>query len=212
MIEGRKIDNFTMRIYLETIQSIVGPNGLRSILNYSHLIQYIDSFPPDNDSVEVPREDLHKLYVSLLELFGIRGARSLQLRVGRKVFRTGVEKRPGIVRALQVAAHLLPETKRMRLALEKFVEGFEERFSEVGEPTVELREEEDCFYIIDRDCYMSEGIQSGEPVCGVYIGITRSLIEWITGHEHKVKEIECRAMGCSADVFQIAKAREDQKT
>lgn len=157
MIEGRKIDNFTMRIYLETIQSIVGPNGLKSILNYDHLEQYIDNIPPDNDKVEVP------------------------------------------------------ETKRMRLALEKFVEGFEERFSEVDEPTVELREEDDGFYIIDRDCYISEGVQSEEPVCGVYIGITQSLIKWITGHDHEVKEIECRATGYSADVFRIAKTRESQK-
>jgi predicted hydrocarbon binding protein len=207
MLKERKIDNFTMRIYLETIENIVGSNGLKSILNYAHLKKYIDSFPPDNDDIVIPREDLHSLYGSLLDLFGNTGARSLQFQVGHNVFRTGVEKRPGIVKALKLTARLLPETKRMRLALEKFVEGFEERFSQVETRTLELEETNDYFLIVDTDCYMSEGITSKTPVCGVYVGMVRALIEWITGHEHAVEEIKCRAMGDSADVIRIAKSR-----
>jgi predicted hydrocarbon binding protein len=37
------------------------------------------------------------------------------------------------------------------------------------------------------------------------------MVEWITGHPHKVEEIECRAMGHPADVFKVAKAATDQE-
>ncbi|MBU7009779.1 MAG: hypothetical protein HXS46_03755 [Theionarchaea archaeon] len=38
----------------------------------------------------------------------------------------------------------------------------------------------------------------------------QALMEWVTGHTHEVEEIECRAMGYSADVFRIAKDRKEE--
>ena len=207
-----KTDNFSMRIYLETIQHIVGSNGLKSILNYAHLEKYIDNFPPDNDRVEVPLEDLKIMCHSLLEIFGPRGARSLQLRIGRENVRRGLQKRPQMARAIQLACHFMPETKKMRIALEKLVETSKHRYtSEVYEPDdrIELREEEDYFIIIEREAWESEDVISQNPVCDIYAGTIEALMEWVTGHLHEVKEVECRAMGHPCDVFRITKARTD---
>lgn len=206
MPEERKTDNITMRLWLETLQSILGENGLKSILNFGHIPQYIDSFPPDNDELEVPLEDLHKLYLSLLELFGQKGTRSLQLRIGREFIRIGVGKRPTLAKTLKLSARLLPETKRMRLALEKFAEEFERRQPSLEyTPRMEVKEEEDCILLIDRDSFESNGIQSETPMCATCVGRLQYLMEWITGHPHDVEEAECRAMGGSADVFRISK-------
>ena len=208
MSKGGKTDNFSMRIYLETIQSIVGSNGLRSILNYALLEKYIDNFPPDNDSVEVPLEDLKILCHSLLELFGCRGARSLQLWIGRENVRRSLEKRPRIARAVQIACYLVPEPKKMRVGLENLIETMKQRYtSELYAPDerIELREEGDYFLLIERDGWESEDVMSQTPVCDIYVGIIKALIEWITGHVHEVREVECRAMGHPADVFRIAK-------
>lgn len=206
MAEGKKTDNFTMRAYLETIQNIVGPNGLKSILNFAHLGKYIDNFPPDNEELEIPLADLQGLYHSLIELFGSKGARSLQLRVGRGNVQRGFERRPKTMKAIQLAARLIPETRKIRLVLEKLIEYDEKAYAHSDQNLIELREEDDCFLIIHRDRFESEGITSQAPVCGDFVGTVEALVEWITGHNHDVQEIECRAMGHPADVFRISKA------
>lgn len=212
MVEGGKTDNFVMRIYLETIQNIIGPNGLKSILNYSNLPKYIDSFPPYNDELEIPAEELRTLFLSLYEVFGGRGVRGLQLRVGRENARVGIEKRSAIAKSPKAAARLVPETRKIKLLLKKFVEESNKRFtSQLDVPLLELQEEDDNFLIIHRDRFESEGVSSQMPVCNVFVGNLQYTIEWITRHPHEVEEIECRALGHPTDVFRISKARENQK-
>lgn len=210
MDEGRKTENFVMRIYLETIQNIVGVNGLKSILNYSHLEKYNESFPPNNAELAIPLEELRALFYSLYELFGSKGVRGLQLRVGRENARIGIEGRSAIAKPLKAAARLVPEEKKMRLLLKKTVEQSKEIYTwNLDKPPVELLEEDDCFLIIHRDRFESEEIISNTPVCNVFVGNLQYAIEWITGHPHEVEEIECRAIGDPADVFRISKARKE---
>lgn len=205
----RKTDNFSMRIYLETIESIVGYNGLKSILNYAHLERYIDNFPPDDDEVVTPLYDVKMLCRSLLEMFGRKGCRSLELRIGRENVRRGLEKRPGIAKTMQIAARVVPEITKMRIGLEKVTEAVKKRYTSdlyTPDERVELREEKEFFLIIDRDNWESEDIIAPQPVCHIYVGTIAAVMEWITGHPHTVEEIECRAMGHPADFFKIEKA------
>lgn len=91
----------------------------------------------------------------------------------------------------------IPKSKRLPIVLKSYVEECKPQF--------ELQEEEDSLLLISRDCPLSQGIESETPVCNE---ITRALeysIEWITGQKHEIEEIECRAMGHSADVFRIGK-------
>ena len=207
MTEERKTDNHVMFVWLETVQNIIGPSGVKSILNYAHLQKYIDNFPPNDDDLVIPLEDLQTLYSSLLELFGKKGARSLQIRVGREAARLAVEARPQISKPLKLAARLLPEPKKMRLTLEKHIEQIEKRFDYIPNfPPIELHENEDCFLYKDEAWFESEGRTSQTPLCGLMSGMLMYLMEWITGHEHEVEEIECRAMGHPKDVFRIEKS------
>jgi predicted hydrocarbon binding protein len=76
---------------------------------------------------------------------------------------------------------------------------------ELVSSTTELREGEDCFFLIEKDWVESEGRSSEIPVCVLTVGIIQQVLEWITGREYAVEEIECRAMGYPADVFRISK-------
>lgn len=204
-----KVDNFIIRKWLETLQDIVGENGLKSILNYAHLSQYIDNFPPDNDEIVIPVQHLQALYKAILDLFGHKGAHSLQLNVGKKVMHNMIEGRPAITLPVKAAAYLLPVSTKMRMTLEKFMEESLKRApTTLGKGRYELREEEDYFLFIDRDYEGSEGITSDKPVCGFLVGMLSYSIEWITGHPHRVEEIECKAMGRPADVIRLWKASE----
>lgn len=209
MLKGRKTDNFSMRIYLETIESIVGPHGLKSILNYAHLQKYIDNFPPLDNNLEVSLEDLQYLCRSLLELFGKRGIRSLQLQVGREIIKKSLETRSFFVKKLFLFRFLIPESLRMKGALHKLVHTIRVRYP--PEPAtkktyITLQEEKDFFLIIHKNNWESEDIASPSPVCHVTVGALETFVEWVCGHVYPVKEIECRAMGHPADVFQISKS------
>ncbi|MBU6997959.1 MAG: hypothetical protein HXS41_11970 [Theionarchaea archaeon] len=208
MSERNQVDNTLMRVYLDTIQNILGSQGLNSVLNYGGLEKYINNLPPDNDELEIPREDLRKLHQSLIDLFGEKGARGILLRIGRGMTFTFLEKRPAVVKSMKLAIKLLPEVRQMRLSLERFAEESDRRIPSLkGIPHIELREEKDYFLFIDEDSYTSEGIVSENPSCHVYVGNLETSLEWITGHAHKVEEIQCKARGDPADVFRIWKKR-----
>ncbi len=210
MTEALTTENYLMRTYLKTIQDVIGQNGLKSILNYSHLEKYIDSFPPDNGELEIPVKEVQVLFRSLLELFGGKGVRGLQLRVGREISRHALEGRPLVARTLQIAVKVVPEIAKMRKALEKLVDQTKQSYKvQSGQPPVELKEDENYFFIIHRVHFGSEGVTSNIPVCGVFVGMIQYFMEWITGHPHEVEEIECKAMGCVADVFRVSKAAKE---
>ncbi|MBU7016175.1 MAG: hypothetical protein HXS44_01605 [Theionarchaea archaeon] len=212
-MEEKQTENFHMRMWLDTLQNIVGPHGLNAILNHAHLEKYKDAFPPGNDEKEIPLEDVKNLRLSLIDLFGGKGAWGLQLRVGREISRIFIERRSGVTKALQVAGKLLSESRRIRITLERYMEQAGQMTDSSSDtPRFELREEEDYFLFTDRDRYESEGIRSEAPVCGIIAGTFQTMVEWITGHKHKVEEIECRAMGYPADVFRIWKAREGEES
>jgi predicted hydrocarbon binding protein len=203
------VDNFILRKWLETLQDILGENGLKSVLNYAHLHVYVGNFPPDNDEIAIPVEHLQALYKAILDLFGHRGAHGLQLNVGKKVMENMIKSRPAVTIPIKAAARFVPERKRIRMTLEKFIEQSLKRApTKLGENRYELEEKEEYFLFIDRDYEGSEGITSEEPVCGFLVGMLHYSIEWITGKPHKVEEIECRAMGYPADVIRVWKAAE----
>ena len=207
----RKTDNLTMRIWLELIENITGSNGLKSILNYAHLEKYIDEYPPDNDEIEIPVEDVKTLYMSLLELFGQKGARGLQLRVGREFVHVGQRKRPEISKDLGAALQSAPETERMKVILKVYIDQHEQRWtSKSGAPRFELQEEGDCFLMVDRDNPMSENLKSQAPVCSTTVGMLQEMLKGLKGNPPDVEEIECRAMGHPADVFRVSKVRKEE--
>ena len=211
MSEQRKIANGIMKVSLEGIQEIVGYNGLKSILNYGHLERYIDEVPPQNEELEIPLEDLQKIYTCLGELFGSKGADSIELRVGRENARRALEDRPVMAKSIKLATRLIPEHKKMGFALQKYADDLQKNLpSGLDLPYVEVKEEDDCFFFTNKAHFESEGITSEKPVCKVSVGMLQYIMEWITGHKHRVEETECRAMGHPADVFKIWKARQEE--
>ena len=200
--ENMKCGNIEMRIWLETIQNVIGQNGLNAVLNHGNLKKYVDNFPPADYEMLIAAEEICSLFSSLHKIFGQKGSHSLLLRIGRERARIGIEKyNKGMMKALMLAARLVPETIKMRLSLEKLIE----EQNRVIPDSMELHEEEEFFLLIYRESFESEKIMSEAPVCGATLGSLQYGMEWITGHPHKVEEVECKAMGHPADVFRIWK-------
>ena len=207
-MDERKTSNYEMRTWLETIQNIVGSNGLKSILNHASLHHYIDNFPPEDYDFVIPKKDIVNLFNSLNALFGERGIRSLQLRIGREFTRVSIEKyNPMMARALLTAAKIVPENMKIRLALQRFREELGKALS----LDIEIREDDQSFTVSIRGLFISDGAKADTPICYAYVGILESLMEWITGHLHEVHEVECVATGHPADVFRISKSHKNRE-
>lgn len=205
----QEIDNFIFRKWLETLQHIIGERGLKTILEYAFLDQYIDNFPPDDDMGVIPVEHLTSLYRAIQDLVGQKGTGSLQRNIGRKVMERMVRSRPAVALPIKATARDLPESLRIRMILKEFIKQSLERAPTVlGKNRYELRENDDYFLFIDYDYEGSEGVISDSPVCGFLMGMVDYAVEWITGTPHKTEEIQCRAMGHSSDVIRIWKMAE----
>ena len=212
MIDVKKTDNLIMRVLLETIQNVVGANGLKSILNYAHLKKYIDSFPPENHELDIPIEDFHNVMVALVRLFGHKGASSLKIKVGRNILLLARKKRPKIAGAIRLAIRFLPETQRMKVALKGFIKEIEKRLPLPSKkPYLKLQEEKEYFLITDKVYSESKGVKSKTPNCFIFVGMLLQLMELVTGHQHEVEEIRCKAMGDEVDVFKIMKVHKDKE-
>lgn len=205
MVEHRRVDNFLMRCWLKTIENVVGKNGLHSVLHYAHMDKYIGALPEDNGNQGIPLEDARILFLSLYELFGGEGTRTLSLQAGREFARLGIEGRPHVSRALKIGVRFLPEDVKIRLILQEMVKYYNKMFTCTLETPVELHEYDGYFLLVYNEHFESENVVSQKPVCNIFLGMIQYVVEWITGNTHKVEEVECRAVGCPSDIFQIEK-------
>ena len=204
MVEGKKVANLSMKLWLEAIQAVIGIKELESVLSYAHLEKYINNFPPDDHEMQTPLEDLRTLLLSLYEVEGGRHTHDLQLHVGRERARMSVRAQPELAGIIHTAICSVPEHKRMRMALEKIKEETERMYK----THIELREEESCILCINRSNFESEEVISTIPVCGAFVGILQYVIEQVTENPYQVEEVECRALGHPADVFKITRVKE----
>ncbi len=199
----KKVANLSMRMWLDTIRTVIGTQELKSVLEYAHLEKYVNNCPPETYEMGIPFEDLRTLFFSLYELFGGRDLYILQLRMGRERARLSIEKYLQTARTLQTTACLFPEWKKIYMGLQRLKEETEKLY----DTTMELREEDGSFFMVNAGYFESEGVASPVPVCGTFVGMLQYTTEWITGYPHYVEEVECRAMGDPADVFKIAKEK-----
>lgn len=202
-MEEKHVANLSMRLWLDTIRTVVGAHELKSVLEYAHLQKYMHNYPPETYEMVIPFKDLRTLFLSLYELFGGRDLYILQLRIGRERARLSIEKYLQTARTLQTTACLFPEWKRIYMGLKKLKEETETLYN----TKMELQEKDGSFFLTHAGYFESEGVVSPVPVCGTFVGMLQYTAEWITGHPHDVEEVECRAVGDPADVFKIGKAK-----
>jgi predicted hydrocarbon binding protein len=208
VLEGRMTDNLVMKLTLDTVQRELGKKTLDNILHTSNLDMYIDNFPPDNDDLVIPLDHLHRIQLALFELLGYRSSRGLMILIGKKIARHGIESRSSLTNALRLSVKVLPESKKIGMLLKFLVKQAEERYTIDIQPAAEVKEEDDYFLFIHKQWHTSEGISTEQPVCHDLVGMIQYLVKWITGSNHHIEEIRCRAMGHAADVIRIAKRSE----
>jgi divinyl protochlorophyllide a 8-vinyl-reductase len=194
--EEREIQAAAVRTMIDAIEDVAGVKGRNMVLRHADLEEYIENPPPlDQEDLMLPNEHYRAICKALMAVFG-KGSRVLLIYAGEGTIYRTLEAVPGVFAS---AMRFLPGGFRRRAAL-KIASKATERITGI-EPKVEYKKDRIIYHYYN--CPFCEGYESDEPICAYDIGILKAFVEWSTGKQHKVTEIECAAMGAEACVYEI---------
>lgn len=199
---GYYYPNLIARIYLESIEEIMGSNGIKALLNLADMQHLIDNFPPGNLAKEFDFADFAHLNEAMEMMYGPRGGRALALRAGRKAFDQGLKNFGPMVGIADRAFRMLPLKIKMKVGLGAMAKAF----STTSDQISYVREEDENFvYVIER-CPVCWGRQADGPICHAALGIIVQGLDWGTGgKKFKVAQVTCTAAGDPSCDFTISK-------
>jgi predicted hydrocarbon binding protein len=199
---GYYYPNLIARIYLESVEEVMGSNGMKALLNMAHMQELIDNYPPKNLAKEFDFTDFAHLNESMEVMYGPRGGRALSLRAGRKAFDQGLRNFGAMVGVADRTFRFLPLGIRLKVGLRAMATAF----STTSDQICYVNEEEDHFvYVIER-CPVCWGRHSDSPICHAALGIIQEGLHWGTGgKQFRISEVSCIARGDPSCDFVIPK-------
>jgi hypothetical protein len=194
--------NLIVKIYLDSIEEIMGSNGLKALLNMANMQYLIDNRPRGNLAKEFDFADFAHLNEAMELMYGPRGGRAMALRAGRKAFDQGLKNFGPMVGIADRAFRLLPLRYRMKVGLGAMARAF----ASTSDQVCYVEEKEDHFlYVIER-CPVCWGRQADSPMCHAALGIIQAGVDWGTGGlKFRIYESTCIAKGDPACSFVIPK-------
>ncbi len=190
-------------IILKSLEEVMGRNGLNAILNLAGLTQYIESYPPDNLEKQFDFAEVSALGIALEEMYGPRGGRGLALRAGRATFADALKNFGALAGVADLAFVVLPLQAKLRIGIPAMAKIFSQLSDQ--QTTVEERETEFIYTI--HKCPVCWGRRDADhPVCFIAVGLLQEGLKWVSGgHEFRVNESKCCAMGDPVCEFIIQK-------
>jgi predicted hydrocarbon binding protein len=190
---GLYYPNKAGRIALQSLENVMGKNGLNAILNLAHLPNLIDNYPPNNLEREFDFADFTSISIALEEMYGPRGGRGLALRVGRATFADVLRNFGALAGAGDLAFKVLPLSTKLRIGIPAVAR----IFSQISDQYSTVVEQESEFvYTIHKcpQCWQRRGLD--KPVCFMGAGLLQESLKWVSGgSEFRVSESRCMAMG-----------------
>ena len=203
-----KMPDAHLRSALIAAEEVAGKQGMAVILRNAGLESLIDNYPPHNYKISgaCSFEQYAKLNAALLTFFG-RGGRSIVMRIGRKAYLLGSEQFATTVGpAAHAALKLLPEGMRAQKSLEMVKLGFDIFYRQPG-AQVRFRVEDrgERLAYIAETCPICSGKLSDEKMCQLLTGFLLEGLHNVYGKEYQAMEMECRALGAPACVWEVSK-------
>jgi predicted hydrocarbon binding protein len=197
-----------MRWALLAAEEVVGKQGLHVLLRERGLERFIDNYPPEllKISGTITLGDYAELCAGLLTFFG-RAGKSMVIRSGRLTSKYAIEKQSAVYNvAAKTAAKLMPPAMQVKVVLDSMANGYNKLYAENGQELhFSVEDRGDKWAFISVECPLCAGKQSDQAICWGRIGTLKEGILWLSGKEFDVEEVECRATGAPACVWEISK-------
>ena len=198
-----------MRWALLAAEEVVGKQGLQVLLRERGLERFIDNYPPEllKISGTITLGDYAELCAGLLTFFG-RAGKSMVIRLGRLTSKYAIEKQSGVYNvAAKTAAKLMPSGMQVKLVLDSMVNGYNKLYAENGQ-ALHFRVEDHghAWAFVSVECPLCAGKAADLPMCWGRIGTLKESLTWLTSKDFDVEEVECRALGAAACVWEVSKS------
>jgi len=190
-------------ITINSLEDVMGKNGLNAILNLAGLNNYIDNYPPDNLEKGFDFAELSAIGVALEEMYGPRGGRGLALRAGRATFADALRFFGALAGVGDLAFKVLPLQAKLRIGLPAMAK----IFSQVSDQHSTVEEKDNEFVYTIHKCPVCWGRTNvDKPVCFIAVGLLQESLKWVSGgNEFRVNESKCVALSDPVCEFIIQK-------
>lgn len=200
---GYTLPNRLARITLETVEELLTPKGMESLLALAHLQHLIGNYPAANLERGFDFAEMGALNLGLEELYGPRGGRGLALRAGRTVFANALSHFGALAGVEAAAFKILPINLKLKVglgAIARIFNDLSDQRSSVEEKAHEFH------YLVHRNSICWGRSREEKPVCFMMVGILQEALNRISsGQEFRVDEAECQAAGGQFCRFVIQK-------
>jgi predicted hydrocarbon binding protein len=199
---GYYYPNLIARIYLESMEEVMGSNGLKAVLHLAGLSHLAAEFPPANLEREFDFADYSTLNQALEEMYGPRAGRGLGLRAGRASFSRGIDQLGPLIGITEQAFKLMT----MEAKLKAGIPAMARLFTEFSDQKSTVEDHGEYYAYTMNPCPVCWGRTADKPICYAGRGLLEAGLHWVTdGREFRVDEIECVAAGGEACVYAIYK-------
>ncbi|MBZ0278625.1 MAG: 4-vinyl reductase [Anaerolineae bacterium] len=197
-----------MRWAMEAAKEVVGDQGMNVVLREAGLERFIGNYPGGELVVsgDVTFGDYTRLSSGLLTFFN-RPGKSMVMRIGRESAKKAIDHQSGVFNlATVLAAKLLPSATQVKMGLSAMLAGFKvisEKAGQEYKATIEDRGDK-WAYIVET-CHLCAGKHADSHICWMYEALIEEACRQVFGKFYDVVEVECRAMGAPACVFEVPK-------
>lgn len=192
--------NHPTRVFLQTLEDVLGKNGVNALLRIAGLQGWIETYPAENFERDVDLSEFSSLNAALEEIYGPRGGHGLARRASKTAF-VLTWKQHGALKDLQTAEFdsLPTQTRNM-----EGIRTFAEVLSAESDLKCEVQEEDNVILFRVQNCPDCWGRESSIPTCQGFVGLLEGCMQWLgSGNDYEITEKECAAAGGEACTFSI---------
>jgi len=197
---------------LKATEEVVGKQGLAIILRENGLERFIDNYPPENLVLNnhITSREYANLCAGVMKFYG-RAGKSVLIRIGRISSKFAIGKQGTVFNIAALAAtKLLPLSAQIKIGFENVQNGFRKIYKDGGsEIHLRIEDRGDTWAYVAETCPLCAGKEADSNICWSWIGTLKELLTWLTGKEFDVKEVECRATGAPACVWEVSKTAKE---
>ncbi|MEM7342875.1 MAG: 4-vinyl reductase [Chloroflexota bacterium] len=194
--------NRMARIYISSIEEMLGRGAMTAVLKQANLSHLIDNYPPNNLAREFDFADFTAIGLGIEAVYGLRALRGIATHSGKSAIQLGLDQFDVVAGMSEVAVKALPLRAKLKIGLKVMAE----TFSRFSDQRTTVAESDDHFIYTIHVCPICWGHTSDHPCCYTAIGLIQAGILWWTDREDiPVEQVTCIAMGSETCTFHIEK-------
>lgn len=190
------------RYLLLAVGQVLSPEAAEAAFAQAGLANLLDPLPPDTLERAFDFAHLAAFSQALADLYGGRGGRGIDLRIGRAWFQQGMYSFGALAGMADPAFQALLLDQRIHLGLEALAGVF----TRSSDQAAHVSEQPESYLFVVETSPLAWGRTADRPVCHMLTGLIQESLSWATqGFEFHVQEQACAAAGAGACVFAVNK-------